>query len=134
MSADQGTGTTIAFASTGAIAFESGVTFLDIGGSVTRGAVDTTHLGTTVAMSYEPADLYDPGEITMTIDWDPEEMNIGSDFIMKLGASTITITFPNADTYAFSGFFTSLNWGPVAVNTRMQANLTVKASGAITIT
>jgi hypothetical protein len=134
MSADQGTGTTMAFTSAGAIAFESGVTFIDVGGSVTRGAVDTTHLGTTVAMTYEPADLYDSGEVTMTIDWDPEEMLISANFIMTLAAGTVTITFPNADTYAFSGFFTSLNWGPVAVNTRMQANLTLKATGAITIT
>ena len=49
-------------------------------------------------------------------------------------AETVTITFPNADTYAATMFCTNLNWGPVAVNTRMQANITLKVSGAITIT
>jgi hypothetical protein len=131
MSADQGTGTTLAF---GTSAFQTGVTFIDVGGSATRGAVDTTNLSTTVAMTYEPADLYDGGEVTATLDWDPEEFLITATFFLAHAAETVTITFPNADTYAASMFCTNLNWGPVAVNTRMQANVTMKVSGAITIT
>ena len=131
MSADQGTGSSAVF---GTSAFNSGVTFIDFGGSATRGAVDTTHLGTTVAMSYEPADLYDGGEVNMTLDWDPEEFLITATFFLAHASETVTLTFPNADIYAATMFCTNLNWGPVAVNTRMQANITLKVSGAITIT
>lgn len=134
MAADQGTGTTVAFTSAGAVAFETGVTFIDMSGNISRGAVETTHLGTTVAKSFEPEDLYDGGEITMTIDWDPEEMLISTVFIMTMAPGTVTITFPNADTYAASMFFTGINWGPVAVNQRMQASVTLKVTGAVTIT
>lgn len=128
MSTDQGTGTTAAFGTSG---FQTGVTFIDISGTASRGSVETTHLGTTTAKTFEPEDLYDGGEVTMTIDWDATEVSATGGFMLVTAAETVTITFPNGS-WAASMFCTSINWGPVAVNQRMTANITLKVTGAIT--
>ena len=127
MSTDQGTGTTAVWTTS---SFHTGVTFIDISGNASRGSVETTHLGTTTAKTFEPEDLYDGGEVTMTIDWDASEMTASS-FMLSQAADTVTITFPNGS-WAASMFMTSINWGPVAVNQRMTANITLRVTGAIT--
>jgi len=127
---DQGTGTTFTFGTSG---FQTGVTFIDTSGSASREAVETTHLGTTVAKTYEPADLYDGGEVSMTIDWDPTELGVTGGFLLVTGAETGTITFPTG-AWAASMFCTGINWGPIVVNGRMTANVTFKVTGAITAT
>jgi hypothetical protein len=130
--ADQGTGSTAVFTTNG---FEGGVTFIDLSGSMSRGVVETTHLGTTVAKTFEPEDLYDGGEFSMTIDWIPNELNVTGGFLLSLQGQTVTITFSNsgADTYAATMFCTGVNWGPIAANERMTASVNMKVTGAVTI-
>lgn len=128
MAADQGTGTTIAF---GTSSFHSGVTFIDVSGSMSRGAVETTHLGTTGYRTFEPEDLPDPGTISVTFDFDPGELDVTGLIITK-AAETVTITFPNG-TYAGSMFATNVSFSPAAVNTRMTCSMDLKVSGAVTV-
>lgn len=125
---DQGTGTTIAFTTSG---FQTGVTFIDFAGSMTRGAVDMTHMGTTGGMAYEPADLPDWGEITLTMDLDAEQFNATGGHILSTAAETVTITWPDTETVAGTMFVTSINWTS-QINSRMTANVTLKVSGALT--
>lgn len=81
---DVGTSTTLTFG-TSSYACE----VLDISGEVSRGVVDTTHMGTTNARTKRVVDLYDPGSITVNAHFDPEEEAPYS------GAEeTVTITFP----------------------------------------
>lgn len=138
MAADQGTGTTIVWSGSGGHPVwhtASGtVTFLDVSGTHTRDVVETTHLGTTTSRTFEPADLYDPGEITITADFDATNWKTAatSNFLLGTGTDTVTITMPNGSV-AGSMFCTSLNWGPIAVNERMQVNFTMKVTGDLTL-
>ncbi len=125
---DQGTGTTVTFGTT---AFQTGVTFIDFAGSMTRGAVDMTNMATTGGKAFEPEDLPDWGEITMTIDLDAEQFNATGGHLLATAAETVTITWPDTETVAGSMFCTSINWTS-QINTRMQANITLKVSGALT--
>lgn len=128
MAADQGTGTTITFATS---SFSADV--LSIGGSgASRDAVETTHMGTTTGKTFAPADIEDSGEFSMEIAF------LGSLTIPTLlgaVAEAITIDWAGTGTgykWGFSGFCTSFDVTS-SINERMTANVTVKVSGDITI-
>jgi len=95
---------------------------------MSREAIETTHQGTTGQKTFMPADLYDSGELGFDIHFNPDTSPpIGS------AAETITITFPSGATWAFTGFMTG--YAPSApLEDKMTASVTVKVTGAITIT
>lgn len=129
----QGTGTSVVFATTG---FQTGITITSIVPSgMSRGSVETTHLGTTVARTFEPEDLYDGGEWSITFDWLPVEVNVTGGFLLICAAESATITFPvtGADTMAATVFCTGIDVSPCEVNQRMTATARFKVSGAVTI-
>ena len=120
---DDGHGTTVTFGTSG---FAANIISID-GPAVVRDAIDTTHMGSSTAKSAIPADVYDAGEMTMTVEHD------ASLTVPMSGAvETITIAWAGgANTWAFSGFMTG--YTPNAESgSRMEAVITIKATGEIT--
>lgn len=133
MSVDNGTGTTVTF---GTSSITANVTAISDTG-VSREAIETTHLGTTGGRTYIPGDIYEPGEITLSVQFDPDK-NIEVDILRV--AETVTITYPlasgqsTASAHASSGFITSYGNVEVAGEALMSAEIVVKKTGALTTT
>lgn len=119
----QGTGTTLTFASFTA-------NLLDISGpGLSRDVVETTHMGTTVAKTFEPADLYDGGEVNATIEYDGSK---NPPITGTSGAVVIDWSGTGAGYKStFNGFLTAFE-PQAAINERMTATLTIKVTGAVT--
>lgn len=116
---DCGIGTTILFSS----GFLARILSMEITG-IEREALDGTTMATTGgAKVYVPSDLYDPGEMSI-------EMQFDTDASPPIGgaAEAITITWPDSETWSCSGFMKSL--GVTApVEEFMTANPVIKFSG-----
>ncbi len=123
--ADIGDGATIAF---GTSSFSGAFKTLQHTG-VSRASVPTYHLGTTTAKTYAVGDLYDPGEISGTLGYDPDAQPPYNG-----AAEAITITFPGGATMACSGFVTNFDEPMLENDTEMIASITIKLSGSITWT
>jgi len=124
---DVGTDTRIAFATSGFTA-----DLLSLGGAdITREVVETTHMETATWRTYMPGDLTDPGSSDMEIAFDPDDQPP-----ITGAVETITITFPvpagmtNGATRACSGFVSNWSWGPLTIDERMTASITIKWTGA----
>lgn len=116
-----GHGTTITF-STG---FLGTITNLQWTG-IERTAVANSHFGTTGGRSFEPADLVDPGELVVEIQHQTTVTPpIGS------AAETVTITWPDTETHAASGFMTGYEINAVDEEV-VTATARIKLTGAIT--
>jgi len=130
MPVDTGTGASVTF---GTSSFTANFTSITIDG-VTRPAIDTTHLGTTVARTFTPGELIDYGEFGIEFQWDPDDFPP-----IDQAPETITLTFPlssggsTAATFAFPGFMTNYS-GAIALEELMTATATIKISGDITDT
>lgn len=122
-----GTGTTIA-AATGFATFFAEI--LDVTPpNASLEAIQTSHMGTTVAHTFTPADLIDWGELNCQLAFDPaEDPPMGT-------VATFTITFPDDDTttWQFSGFITGYE-PSVPMEDRATADVTIKVSGDVTVT
>ena len=132
MAVDIGTGTTVTFGTSGITA-----NITDVGWSgLSRESVPTSHMGTTGGMTYTPADLYDPGELTLEVQFDPDK-NYEVDIARV--AETITVTFPlasgqsTASAWSATGFITGIEWDD-PLEGLMTGTITCKMSGAITTT
>ena len=121
---DVGTGTTLTF---GTSAFSAEVTGVDWTGFNFE-SVETTHMGTGTARTFMRSDLYDPGEVTIDYNYDPSKTPP-----ITTTSETVTITLPDTTTWAGTGFMTSYEWND-PLEDRMSATLTIKLTGAITIT
>jgi hypothetical protein len=126
-----GLGTTVTFGTT---AFAADITGISRDGAE-RGLLEATHFGTTAGgKEYAPADMYDQGQLTLDILYDPDES-----IPIDQPAETITIQFQpktgqtTGVSHAFSGFVTSSS-AEVPLEDRMEANITIQISGAITVT
>lgn len=118
-----GTGTTITF--------DSGffAEILSIGWSgIARAPISSSHMGTTNAMTFEPAKLYDPGEIEVEIHF---QRSATPPFLDA--AETVTITWAGGGTWAASGFLTGFEITD-EFEDKITARATIKFSGAITVT
>jgi hypothetical protein len=128
---DIGDGASITFGTT---AFTGSFKTLQHTG-VSRTPVDITHLGSTNAKEFMPGDLYDPGEISGTLSYNPDAQPP-----ITNAAETITITFPvptgsnNGATMACSGFVTQFDEPTLENDSEMIANITIKLTGQITWT
>jgi len=93
-----------------------------------REAIDVSHMGNSGYKQFIPSDLVDWGECEMEVGFDPATAPP-----VRGAAETITITFPDATTWVFTGFMTS--YKPKApMEDKMTATVGVKVSGNITIT
>ena len=95
-----------------------------------RESIQTSHMGTTNAHTFTPADLVDWGELVVEMAFNPSTaIPIGG------AAETITITFPDsgAAVWTFTGFMTGFE--PSApLEDRMTATATIKVTGAVVVT
>lgn len=118
---DVGTGTSIAFSTS----FLALLTNVDWSG-ISRSAVETTTMATTTAKTFMPSDIYDPGSLTV-------EMQFDSDAAPPVNgaAETITVTFGDSETWIASGFLTDFAF-TAATEELITATATIKFSGPIT--
>ena len=118
---DVGAGTSIAFSTS----FLAKLTNVDWSG-ISRAAVETTTMATTTAKTFMPSDLYDPGSLTV-------EMQFDSDGTPPVNgaAETVTITFGDAETWICSAFLTDFAFTG-ATEELWTATATLKFSGPIT--
>lgn len=127
---DSGYGIAITFSS----GFFAEILNVDWSG-MSREAIDTSHATTTNGwMTFIPAGLQDPGELSVEINFDPDDTPP-----IDGAAETVTVTFPTpvggmtGATWAASGFMTSFE--PSApIDDRMTATSSIKFSGAVTFT
>lgn len=116
---DCGLGTAIAFSSS----FLAKVLSIEISG-IERAELESTTMATTNnAKTFLPADLYDPGEMSV-------EMQFDTDASPPItgAAETVTITWPDAETWACSGFLKSFSVN-APVEEIMTATAVIKFTG-----
>ena len=122
---DIGTGITISFSS-GFLA-----EILDVSPpGASRESIQTSHMGTTSAHTFTPADLVDWGELVVEMAFAPSTSPP-----MNGAAQTIVIVFPDtgAAIWTFQGFITGFE--PSApLEDRMTATATIKVTGAVVVT
>jgi len=124
MAADVATGITIVFGTSGFSA-----ELLDITAPTgTREPINTSHQGTSGQHTFTPADLMDWGSLEISFHFAPS-----TDPPIDGAAETVTITWPDATTWAFSGFMTDYS-ASAPLNDKMTGSATVKVSGDVTIT
>lgn len=123
--ADVATGATITF-DTGFFAEILGINWTGI----SRESIDTSHMGTTTAMTYTPSTLFDAGEIQVEMAFVPATTPAWGG-----AAETVTVTWPDsgAATWAASGFMTNFDI-QATLEERITATATLKLSGDITVT
>ena len=135
---DLGTGTTIAFGTSG---FPSELLSVNWTG-ISREVVDTTPLSITPAAPgtignrrFKAAHAVDPGTLECEFHFNPNDNPpVGED------EETITITFPivtgdlTAATWSATGLMTNFEVSGIELDSKMVARATIKLTGAITIT
>ena len=130
MPVDNGTGGSITFGTSG---FTANISNINWDG-IERVSIPTSHLGTTTAHTFIPGDLYDPGEISLDIQFDPDNFPP-----INSAAETITVNFPlssggsTAADWEATGFCTGAS-NVVPLEALMTGTITLKISGAITAT
>ncbi len=124
--ADKGNGITVTFDSS----FLADVTSITWSG-IAREAVNTTTYATTTAMTYEPADIFDPGELQFEALFDPSDEPAWDG-----AAETVTVNWTDSGsaTWAASGFLTGFEIQGGDGIDRVRCSGTIKLSGDITVT
>lgn len=124
-------GATIAFASTG---FSYNLIDL-VAPSRAREALETTHLGTTVAKTFKPGKLHTVGVYEATFDHKPGALDM-----LTKGKERVTITYPLEEgqttpaTIAFDAFVTQMGGEEYKVDTLMRSKVSLQVTGARTET
>lgn len=115
-----GNGTTITGAGIGGY---TGKVMTMSGFNETLDSVEANDLSTTEHDNFLPGDLIHHSEITMTVVFDPlDQPTLGT-------VGTITITFPNSNTLAGTGFATGTGFDTIANNTRIEGTVVVRFDG-----
>ncbi len=108
---------------------------------ITREAIETTHLGTTLpgagtlgSKTFIPSDHTDPGELAIEFHFNPDDKPA-----FETAAETVTATWFGPDdaagaTWACSAFWTSYGTGSMTAEEKMVGSGTLKMTGNITIT
>jgi hypothetical protein len=134
---DVGTGSSIAFATTVWSAELLSLAWSDI----TRDTVETTHMGTDAtpgtteygSQTFIPVDIADGGVLTAEVHFNPDAGSAALKFPIGAVAETITVTFPNSATWAFSGFCTGVDVSDPMEDV-MTATLTIRVTAGVTVT
>lgn len=124
--ADSGYGTTIAFATSG---FAGEIIDVPTFDYFERIAIATSHMNMGTGpkgKTFIPADLYDPGTLTITVNFESGEPGM----VTTVAAETISITFPDSDGKKFqcSGFCLRASV-PIPMEDRMVQTLEIKFTG-----
>ena len=119
--ADVGTGITVTF---GTSSFASEIVEVTPPGS-SREALDTSHQSTVTYKTFEPATLVDNGALQCLVNFDPATTPP-----IAAVAETVTIAFPSAAAWDFTGFMTDFTPLGMYENV-MRATYALKVSGAI---
>ena len=130
MASDIGTGTAITVSGNAALitwvaAVE--VTNIDFNDNWQRESIDFTHMETTGGREFKPTDLYDPGSMTVTVQFDPTLV------ITPVATETITwtITFiGGSETFVCNGFITRIGMA-IPLEDKMVQTFDVKFTGDI---
>jgi len=128
---DIGTGTTIAFAAASIDNFE--LLSVAYTGS-TRGASDSSHMGSSDWRSKVAHDLRDPGQIECEFNFDQTafEASAKGDWVKsEVNTATLTITFPSGDTFAATAVLDNFEFD-IPLEDKMTARATFILLGAIT--
>ena len=115
------TGTTVTF---GTSSFSAELLSIS-GPSLSRESVDMSHMGTTGGKPFLPGDLYDGGEVTLELAFNP-----ATALIISSAKETVTIAWADSSTtsWSFDAFCTG--YEPTApLEGRSTASLTLKVSG-----
>jgi len=91
-----------------------------------RGSVQSSDMATTVAHTFIPTRLYDPGELSVDIQLKTDEFPPIMDVI-----GTVTLTFDDGETWAADGFATGFELA-APLEDMMTGTLTIKLSGQVT--
>ncbi len=119
---------TTAIIGTGLTLTHSGLTFPIIsvdGPNITREKIEASKMSTTTWKDYLFASLKDPGDLTMTVEW-----NGALPTFATSPASTV-ITFSNSNTLTGTAVITSFE-PSTPLEDKMTAQVTLSFSGAIT--
>lgn len=130
MPADIGTGATVTFVSS---SFTANITDISWDG-ITRPDIKTSHLGTTTADTFTHGDLYDPGGMTLQIQFDINKTP-------PFGSTSEVITFTppvapgymTAGSWSATGYVNSYGF-QVPHEDLMTATIGIKFSGTIATT
>ena len=95
--------------------------------SGSRESINVSHMLTSSAHRFIPADLVDWGEFKFQCGFVPSTAPI-----LSSAPEIITITFPDATKWSFSGFCTGYS-PSVPMNDKMVCDITVKVDGNITV-
>lgn len=112
------------------ITFSSGFFAEILTGKLTgyeRPVIETSHMGTTTAMTFTPGSLANPGQIEVELLFDPSTKPP-----INSTAEAIVVTFSDATTWTGSGFMSEFEWES-PLEDRITANATVKCSGDWTV-
>lgn len=104
-------------------------------GGITREAIDVTSFASDAAGAKEfvPGELYDPGELTLELIFDPTAANVPPILTTPPTVNDVVVTFPNPGTngvWTTSGFMTSFEYND-PMEDKMTATATIKFTGAI---
>lgn len=129
MASDIGTGTTITCSGNAALVTWTAaveVTNIEFNDIWQREAIDFTHMEVTGGREFKPTDLYDPGTIAVTVQFDSVLV------ITPVATETITwtITFPAGDTFICNGFMTKVGM-TIPLEDKMTQTFEIKLSGDI---
>jgi hypothetical protein len=120
-----GHGTTITFATSG---FSASLLSVD-GPDMSRESIEETSMDTEDAKEFDPAALYDGGQVDLTV-----KHSIGVLPPIDQPNETITIDWAGStNSWSFTGHMTGYSGG-AAIGQRMEAKTTIKVSGKVTVT
>ena len=108
--------------------FSAEVESLSLGGEE-REDIDTTHLATTSAKTFDPADLVDAGTVTLTVHFNPDTTPP-----TRNAKGTWRIDWPSGTDWEFEGYVNSYSPDPGGTDDKMTADVQIKISGLPTIT
>lgn len=130
MPADLGTNATVTFANSSFNAFITDISW----DGITRPSIDTTYLGTSGGRTFIPGDLYDPGSMTLQIQYDINKA-------IPYGSTAETITFapPVAPGYMTAGSWVAVGFVTdvgiqIPLEGMMTGSVTIKFTGTIATT
>jgi hypothetical protein len=89
--------------------------------------IPTSHQLTTTAMTFDPADLVDNGELSFSFHFEA-----GKNPPVGVKETAMILTFPDSTTWTFAGHMKSYK-GTGALNQKMTGDAVVKVSGDIMI-
>lgn len=115
------TGTTITF---GTSSFTAEILGVGMDG-IERPDIDVSHLGTEDAREFKPGKLYDPGGLSLDIQYTP-----GTKPPIDAEPETITVAFADGGSVSFSGYVNAFNFEG-ELEDKWTGTVGVKASGVI---